>query len=98
MFHQFYLFPYFSLHKLKEMGVMDKLIRKWLKVDVTCEVAASSPADIIDTASLFILLLIGLFFSLIFFAAEGIMKHTKKVTIFVFHSFHFSLLDAAFKS
>ncbi|XP_042864089.1 glutamate receptor ionotropic, delta-1-like [Penaeus japonicus] len=59
-----------SLQKLRETGLMNKLIQRWLSAERSCNVDNIISAGMADVATLFIILLMGTGLSVVFFAGE----------------------------
>lgn len=58
------------------MGIMEKLVKKWLKVEINCEPSSIVSADIIDLASVFTLLILGVGVALMMLAIERLVSNS----------------------
>lgn len=60
----------FSLQSIKEMGIMQKLAKKYLTSSRSCESPPLKAADIFDVGALFTLLVLGIGIALLILAGE----------------------------
>ncbi|XP_069991407.1 glutamate receptor ionotropic, kainate 2-like [Penaeus vannamei] len=68
-----------SLQKFRETGLMNKLIQRWLSAERTCNIGTIVSAGIVDVATLFILLVLGIGLSVVFVVGEiGVREIRRK--------------------
>ncbi|XP_042205817.1 glutamate receptor ionotropic, delta-1-like [Homarus americanus] len=68
----------YSLQKIREMGLMNRLALTWLSAERSCSLETTVTAKLSDVATLFILLLLGVAASLIVLAGELMVSQVKE--------------------
>ncbi|XP_069192972.1 glutamate receptor 1 [Procambarus clarkii] len=68
----------YSLQRMKEIGVMKRLVATWLKVGRSCSLQTTVNASLTDLAAVFILLFMGISASLLVLGGEIVVSRSKK--------------------
>lgn len=88
-----------SIQRMREAGLMNKLIKVWLSADRTCTMATEISASITDVAIIFILLMGGATVSCFLVAAEIMVQYVlipTSYSISNYEFFHFTLKTVHF--